>query len=162
MSPPHAAVGRTACHGPPLAPARPSAPRRSDSARPATDAASRQGPPPAARSARTRSRVRREDLRAGRHRSTRSGRDDARRLRRDRRSSPGCGLRARAWPRRAWIAPAAPCGRSRAASRRCARSSLDAAAAAPAQSVPRGSIAQDRCDPSVEGISETRPAQGGG
>lgn len=71
------------------------------------------------------------------------------------------GPRARVWPRRAWIARAAPCARSLAASRTCARSSLDAAAAAPARSVPRGSIAQDRCDPSIEGISETRPAQGG-
>jgi hypothetical protein len=56
-------------------------------------------------------------------------------------------------------ARAAPCDPSRAASRTCAKSYPDAAAAAPAQSAPRGSIAQDRFGSSHEGISEIRSAQ---
>lgn len=72
-------------------------------------------PPPAARSARTRSRSRREDPRAGRRRSTCSDPDDDRRRHRDPRSTRGYDPRARAWHHRAWIAPDAPCGPSRAA-----------------------------------------------
>ena len=112
--------------------------------------------------ARKRRRPLSEERCAGRRRSMSTGRDDDRPPYRDRRSSPGYGLRDHAWRRQAWIAPAAPCGPSREASTRYAKSFPDAAAAAPARSAPRGSTAQDRCDPSRQGISETQPAQGVG
>ena len=111
------------CPAPPPAPALRPASHRTGSARPDVYAGGRPAPPQATRCARTRSRSRREGPRAVRRRSTRSDPDDDRRRHRDPRSSRGYDPRAQAWHHRARIAPDAPCGPSRAASTRCARSS---------------------------------------
>ena len=114
---------RMVCPAPPPAPALRPASHRTGSARPDVYAGGRPAPPQATRCARTRSRSRREGPRAVRRRSTRSDPDDDRRRHRDPRSSRGYDPRAQAWHHRARIAPDAPCGPSRAASTRCARSS---------------------------------------
>ena len=97
--------------------------------------------------------------RAGAAAARARARDGARRPHRDRRSAPGCGPRGPAWRRQAWPARAAPCDPSTGGleevrevfSGRCSRSTSSISSSC--------SAAQDRCDPSHEGISEIRPAQ---